>query len=542
MNSLETFLLSSPMALLTLVAAVGFLVGGIRFPGGFRLGTAAVMFAGMGFGVWNPKFALPTELQLLGLMTFVFCLGLEAGPSFVRSLKRDGIRISVCAVGAIGLVALVLWGCIRWLPGAETWPGVFCGALHNTPALGAATEATIARGGSAAEAARVGLGYGIVYPFALVTLLLLCQWRMRGSPVFSADQGRSSAETPPPVTIEIAREHSPGVPWSAGEIMAQTGLVLSTISYPSGQRSVVSQTTPLVLGAKVIAVGTPEQQEKGAALLGTLAQQPLHSLAIGFQMRRYVVSNRAIAGIVLRDLQERLGKEGAVLTRIRRGDVELPVQADLHVELGDRVRIVSQPETESRVRALLGDSLHELTEGGYLSLALGIFLGLVAGSVGIPAPGLSTPLKLGAAGGPLILGLLLGWLRRTGPFVWGLPLDTSLTLRSAGLILFFATVGTRAGAGLAEVINLQGLLLVATGCALVVLTHMVFWNLLRWTGIRDAATLLGYACGLQTQPAAFTFVGQRQPPASFAIAYASIYPLATLIKILFAQALAIAVL
>jgi putative transport protein len=209
----------------------------------------------------------------------------------------------------------------------------------------------------------------------------------------------------------------------------------------------------------------------------------------------------------------------------------------MQVQLGDRLRVVCYPETEPRIQKLLGNSLHVIAESGYLSFTLGLFLGLLAGHIPIPVPGLARPIELGIAGGPLIVALILGRLGRTGPIVWSLPLSNNLTLRSFGLILFFAAVGSRAGGGFASVLNAQGSILIALAVLLVTVTQLLLWQALGWAGIKDPAQRLGYACGMQTQPAAFTFVTQRTQVPAFSVAYATAYPLATLVKIILAQAL-----
>jgi putative transport protein len=338
----------------------------------------------------------------------------------------------------------------------------------------------------------------------------------------------------------ITKSPEDGSVWNAGEVMKKTGLVLSTVFFADGSKAVVTHATSLLHGARVVAVGSAEQVARGAELLGGFAPEPLRSQTEGFQLRRYMLSNPELGGKNIAEIQRLLEPLGAVLTRLRRGDIDLPIDPQLQVQPGDRVRIVSYPESEPKVGKLVGDSLHVLAESGYLSFALGLFLGILLGQVPIPIPGLERPVTLGVAGGPLVAALILGRLGRTGPIVWSLPLSNNLTLRSFGLILFFAAVGTKAGSGLLAVANLQGAFLVALSCAVLLVTQLLLWSALGWIGVRDPAAKLGYSCGLQTQPAAFTFVTQRLQSPAFSVAYASAYPLATLVKIILAQALVLA--
>lgn len=522
---------------LFIVVAIGYLLGELRFPGNFRLGLAAVLFAGLGFGALDPKFVLPGEIQTIGLVLFVYCVGLEAGPGFLQSMRRDGLRLNLSAGLAILAAAGATWLAIKVSGRSpETLVGLFCGALTNTPALGAASEWITRNTGSSAAVNAAVVGYGVVYPFAVLGVLLLFQLRL----VWARPDELVPPTTttlPRPQSIEVETTNN-GLPWIAEEVERRTGLVLTRHRFGGGKIALVTGNTPLPPGTQVIAVGAQQHLQQGVALLGKLSSESLENDLRGFEAERYFVSRPEIVGRPIGSLE--LEKLGAVLSRLRRGDVDLPVTDATVLQLGDRVRVISYKENTPAIRKFFGNSLNAISETGYFSFGLGIALGLLLGEVPIPVPGLESPLRLGHAGGPLLMALVLGYLGRTGPFIWNPPLPVSLTLRQIGILFFLACAGVKAGAVLPATLREQGGFLIAVGLGVTVLTHTVFWLLMAWPKKGRLDSLLGASSGLQTQPAALQFVAQKLVGGGANIAYASVYPLAIVLKVLLAQLLLMA--
>lgn len=540
MDAAAHFLTATPLALLTLIIASGHAIGEIRLPGNFRFGVAAILFVGLGFGFWLPQsgHAIPELIQTLGLTIFVYCVGLEAGPGFFRSLGKTGLRVNLIVAGCIVTIALLIAGCIR-IPfaGRERLVGLLCGLMNNTPALAAATDTVRRTTGDASLVDQVVVGYGIAYPFSLVTLLLLYHFLCRKAfgPAASAPPQHipvNAADTLKVLKLPPGRDH-----WLPAEITASTGLLLSRVFHTEQEAAVIQPDTRIHLNARLVVIGTPAQLQAGAALLGRFSDGTFETRHKGFSVHRYVVSNPDLSDHSVGEVADHLATLNAVLTRLRRGDVELSVNRDIRLLPGDRVRVVAQAGHEDAIQSYLGDSLHALSSQGSLTFVLGIFLGLLLGSIPIPIPGLSTPLKLGAAGGPLIIALVLGCLGRTRRLVWHLPLSNNLVLRNLGLALFFAVVGCRAGGGLSAVFNREGLLLVLLACVLVLLFHGLLWGLLRLSGERDLASFLGFSAGMQTQPASLAFASSRIPGDTVPISYAMVFPLALVLKIILAQVL-----
>ncbi|HEX7859440.1 MAG TPA: TrkA C-terminal domain-containing protein [Verrucomicrobiae bacterium] len=518
---------------LFIVVGVGYLLGEVKFPGNFRFGLAAVLFAGLGFGALDPKFLLPNEVQTIGLVLFVYCVGLEAAPGFLQSLRKDGLRLNLALAVCLCVAALAVYLIMRFGGvSRETLVGLFCGALTNTPALGAASETIFRMTGNAASVNQAVVGYGVVYPFAVLATLLLFQLRtMRAAP---AELEPPPNTLPRAQTVEVQKLND-SREWTAGDIEAAAGVVITRIRQLDGRVTLAKTDTTLERGTHVVIVGSPKSLDRAVELLGAPSRESLEANLAGFETHRYFVSNPKIAGRPLKDLE--LEKLGAVVSRIRRADVDLPVSDETVLHLGDRVRVISDKTNAEAVRKFFGNSLSALSETGYVSFALGIALGLLIGEIPIPVPGLEGPVRLGHAGGPLLMALILGYLGRTGPFIWNPPVTVSLTLKHIGILFFLACAGVKAGAVLPATFREQGGFLICVGVALTILTHLLFWAILRWPTKYPLGKDLGASAGLQTQPAALTFAAQKLSAAEVNLAYATVYPAAVVLKVLLVQLL-----
>lgn len=535
MNWLQEMLLGQPLLALFLIIALGYLIGEIRFPGNFRLGVAAVLFVGLFFGACNPQLKLPEIVAALGLVLFIYCMGLEAGPGFFRSLRKEGLRVNLALL--FSLLAAAATTAILWkISGKplELMVGVFTGALTNTAALGSAIEMVQGQGGSSTQVNHLVLGYGVVYPVALFTALLLLQIRAGRT---SADIQESTAlpSLCPPRTLCVTQLDADGRPYTVRSAHAATGLVFSRYRRPDGTTDLAQPDCELKPGTLVIAVGHETEWKLGLSKLGQLAEEPLENNLEGFRVHRYFVSKKDLAGRRVGDLD--LEKLGATLSRVRRGDVDLPVTPETVLQFGDRVRVVSYRETEPAVRQYFGNSLQMLTDNSYISFGLGICLGLILGAIPWPVPGLSEPLRLGSAGGALVVALVLGYRGRSGPFIWNLPYTVNLTLRQLGLLFFLAAVGLRAGGSMPEALQGEALFLVISGLAIMAVAYGTLWLFLYLLGESSRPKVLGFSCGMQTQPAALAFAASRVPVMPLNIAYALVYPLALILKVILVQVL-----
>jgi putative transport protein len=330
-------------------------------------------------------------------------------------------------------------------------------------------------------------------------------------------------------TIEV--EHAA----RAGDVMERHRVVLTRVRLADDTVHLITPATDLPAGSLVVAVGERGRLQAATAALGRESSTLLHEDRSGYEIKRFLVSNHAVVG---RPLNE-LGVEaaGGVVSRVRRGDIELPVDGHTVLQLGDRVRVVSTRARQAELAKFFGDSLTVASEMGYLSFALGIVAGLAIGQIPIPLPGLESPLRLGAAGGALIAALVLGRLGRTGPFIWQLTYGANLTLRQFGILMFLACVGVKAGGGLVALLEADGLKLLAISVGVVAGAHLLLIASLWLAGRRATPAVLGVMCGFQTQPAALSMAAARTDVGGLNTAYATVYPLALVAKIVLAQLL-----
>jgi putative transport protein len=531
----------SPLLLLFLVGALGSLLGQLRVRG-FGLGVAAVLFVGLAAGSLHPDLKLPEIIYVFGLLLFVYTVGLSSGPGFFASFRRRGLRDNGLVLGVLIAAATIVFVLARifHLSGARA-AGLFAGSLTNTPALAGVLESIKGHSANATEAqlAEPVVAYSLTYPVGVVGVLagiILFRRLFRvdyDAEPMSRSDARMLARALENATMRIRiagldRD-------SAIERARKLGRHILFGRMKRGDVvSIVDETTRFEVGDLVTVVGSAIDVRAVIELLGEPCEEHLDLDRRVLDFRRMFVSQRAITEVPLGSL--RLPQRfGALITRVRRGDAELLPESDTQLELGDRVRVVAPRERMADVAKLLGDSYKSISEIDVLTFGVGIALGLLLGSIPIPLPGGAT-FKLGFAGGPLIVGLILGRLGRTGPVVWTLPYSANLTLRQLGLVLFLAGVGTRSGWAFASTVR-EGLPLVALGalvtCAATILLLLVGHRALRI----PLSVLIGVLSGAQTQPAALAFASEQTNNDLPSVGYATVFPLATIAKIILAQVL-----
>jgi len=541
-NAMLEFLAKSPLLILFGVAGLGYLVGKLRLFG-FSFGVAAVLFVGLAVGAVDPRLELPELVPQVGLVIFVYTLGLSGGPGFFASWRRKGLGSNALALGVIaGSAALAFVFGKLWLGGGLA-AGLFAGALTNTPALAAIVEAHKAGGADAALAAEPVVAYSLSYPIGVVAVLVAI-WIARrlargGSGGASAGTiGRGDDASSEPVVNATVR--------IVGAAGAVAGGVRKTAGYTvsfgrmerDGQLSVVADETVFCAGDLVTVVGRGRDVERAQAALGVVSERPIDLDRRVLDFRRMFVSNPAVTERPLREL-DLPHRYGAVITRVRRGDVELIPDADFVLELGDRVRVVAPRTRLPELERLLGDSYRKLAEIDVITFSLGIALGLGLGAIPVPLPW-GGVFKLGIAGGPLLVGLVMGRMGRLGKLVFTLPYSANLTLRQLGIVLFLAGVGTRSGFAFVSTLRHGGgaaLALLLAGALLTTvmatLTLVLGRKLLRV----PMDTLVGMLSGIQTQPAALAFATEQTDNDLPSAGYAAVYPVATIAKIVLAQVL-----
>ncbi len=525
----------NPLLLLFLVSSLGFLLGRVKIAG-FSLGIAAVLFVGLAFGSLDAELKLPEIVQRLGLVLFVYTIGLSSGTGFFRSLGKRGLRDNALVLGAL-ILAVLVSSLLRRVFNFEPslMAGLFAGAFTNTPALAGVLEALK---GTSAESLPV-LGYSVAYPMGVIAMLLCIGLLER---FWKVDMKLESARVPgfsskglKSVSVRITNADL------TGQLVVKLGQdeqwnVLFARHRRGEVENLVSPETVLKLGDIITLIGTEKAVQNSAVRLGEIVPDALELDRSHFDYRRIFISSQAIAGRTLLELQlpQRFG---ALISRVRRGDVEFLPNKDTILELGDRVRVVSTRHQMKAISSYLGDSYQHLSEIDVLSFGLGIALGLLLGTIKIPLPN-GGHFELGIAGGTLIVGLLLGWRERFLGILWQIPYSANLTLRQIGIVLFLAGVGTRSGFSFGQtVFSSLGITLFLLGTfltAFISITLLVVTHKIMRIPFPIA---IGMLAGLQTQPAVLAFATERSGNDLPNQGYATVYPLAMIAKILLAQLL-----
>ncbi len=537
-------LIDNPLLLLFLVAAVGYPLGRIRIRGS-SLGVASVLFVGLAIGSIHPELKLPEIVYVLGLALFVYTIGLSSGPAFVASLRQEGIRNNLFVLGGIASAAL-LTVCAQRLLGlsGNVTAGLFAGSLTNTPALAGALE-TIKHVAPPALAdqllAEPVVGYSIAYPMGVMGVVLAISLAQKLWRIDYAAEGKrlkiagAATEALRSATIRVAWPGAERQTIAALSRQEKWDVIFGRIKRGEAYLLAGPQVR-LQAGDLVVAIGTASELERVAAVLGELSAEEIAHDRSEFDYRRIFVSNPRVAGRRLGEL-DLFERFGATITRIRRGDDDFLPHDDMVLELGDRVRVVTRRDRMTEVTSFFGDSYRAVSEVDILTFSLGLALGLLLGTVPIPLPG-GVTLKLGFAGGPLIVALVLGTVGRSGNMVWSLPYSANMTLRQIGLVLFLAGIGTRAGYGFASTLAKGGgIAIFAAGAVITCVTAL----LALWVGHKllkiPMSLLIGMVAGLQTQPAVLGYALEQTGNDLPNIGYASVYPVATIGKILIVQVL-----
>ncbi|MCC7054346.1 MAG: hypothetical protein IT355_13850 [Gemmatimonadaceae bacterium] len=549
MHRIIDTLAESPLLLLFATVAVGYPIGRLRFRG-VRFGVAAILFAGLTIGALDERLRLPEVVQQLGLCLFVYSVGLASGPGFLATLRRHGIRN-----GAVVLVALFAAAGATWIAshllGLSTGMtgGLFSGSVTNTPALAAVLESLRGQGmTSALEQAGPVVAHSVAYPLGVLIPMIAIGvvprlWRgekpsdIRTSQSWPASsRGRAGSGSLIVGTIEVTRADAVGVPLEQLRHDAAARVQHGRVKRVDGTVELATSTTVLALGDLVTAVGESKEVSKLVERLGTRSVEAINLDRRELDVRRIFVSNTRVVGHSLREL-DLMQQYGATITAIRRGDADWIPDGDTVLQLGDRVRVLTRRENLQAVSAFLGDSYRAVSEFDVLTFAFGIVLGVAAGMVPIPLPGGIT-VRLGLAGGPLVVAMVLGARGRTGPFVWGIPYGVSLTMRQLGLLLFFAGIGTRSGfASLQALHDPATLGLLGGGLFVTSVTSLSIMLSGRYLFGIPEGILTGVIAGIHTQPAALSAALEQRLDETPNVGYAAVFPLATVVKLILAQVL-----
>lgn len=552
MNWLTDLHVTQPVAhaigVLSLVCVFGMALGSIRFRG-IGLGTSGVLFAGIIVGHFGEAVDHATLdfVKEFGLILFVFTLGLQLGPGFFAALRQQGVKLNLlaAAVVVLGASAAPLAG---WIGGFDPAAvlGIFSGASTNTPSLGAGTQTLQAMDGvSPDRLALPALAYAVTYPAAIagiIATLLILKQILRIDPAReAADFAARNQRHIDPLecrTLAVTNPNLDGVPVGSIPGRVEAGITISRIRH-DGETRVASDDRRVYLEDRIAVVGTPEAIGRFSKVVGRLTDENIVLGDDSIRFRRVVVTDRDVLGKTVGQLS--LGSRfGVAVTRVTRADLEMSAVPGLRLQFGDQVQIVGRDEDLTRAADALGNSLKEMNETHFIPFFIGLSLGIALGTLPIAFPGIPHPVKLGLAGGPLLVALILGRIGRIGRQVWHMPVNTNLAFREFGIALFFAAVGLSAGAKFfATVFSSTGLQWLAAGVCVTMIPLLIIGVFARLVLKMNFLDLSGLLAGSMTDPPALAFASNISKSDAPTVAYATVYPLTTLLRILAAQLLAI---
>jgi len=529
-------LIDNPVLLLFIVIGVGGALGSVRVKG-VALGPAAALFVGLAVSAYDERLAnTPAIVSQIGLALFIYTVGLASGPSFLAELRRGGAKVLVGVTVLLALFTGALAG-VGQLFGFDAGEraGLFAGSLTNTPALSAALQ-TLGDQVTAGAVTDPVVGYSLAYPFGVLTMLVAAQWslrRRRAPALATRSSSVPAARNTTSATVRVERADLPPL----GDLRHWQGSHFAFSRYEhEGQVVLATTDVRLVPGDLCVVIGAPDEVERFIAWAGERSIRHLVLDRTTFDFRRISLSNRALAGVHLRELDLE-GRFGATVTRVRRGDSDVVVDRDFVLRLGDRLRVVGPSSRLPEVAVLLGDSDRGLGEVDAMGFAIGMSIGLLIGLISIPLPG-GGSVQLGVGGGPLIAGLVLGTFSRTGRITWQVPHAANLTLRQLGILIFLASVGIRSGTTFADAAGTAAGARLALA-ALIVTVILALASVLLMQVLRsEPESAAGQIAGIETQPAVHAYAAESTDGDERVDAgYALVLPLAMILKLILVQML-----
>lgn len=536
------------VALYAFVIAGGVLLGKIKFFG-ISLGVTFVLFVGILAGHFgftgNP--AILSFVQDFGLILFVFCIGLQVGPSFFSSFKRGGITLNLLAVGIVFLniaVALILYFALQGRVDIPMMVGILCGAVTNTPGLGAANEALQQLHYQGPE---IAMGYACAYPLGVMGIILsmiiiryICRVDVqRDSDEIQKEEEANPHMKPYTISLKVQNEALSGKTLSQVQNFLARDFVCTRI-IQDGHMITPNANTVLRLGDRMFLVCAEDDSEAIMAFIGPKIEQDwdaTNQQDKPMVSRRILVTQPNINGKTLGELHFS-SMYGVNVTRVNRSGMDLFAARQLRLQVGDRVMVVGPQDAIERVANLLGNQLRRLDHPNIVTIFVGILCGILFGSLPIAIPGMPTPVKLGLAGGPLIISILIGRFGHKVKLVTYTTMSANLMLREVGLVLFLASVGVKAGENFVQmVVEGDGVLYVGLGFLITFIPLIITGIIARWHHRVNYFTLMGLIAGSNTDPPALAYANQIAGNDAPAVGYSTVYPLTMFLRILTAQLL-----
>lgn len=540
------------VSILALVAVVGLFIGNVKFCG-VGLGIGGVLFGGIivGHFVSQAGMTLSSDMlhviQEFGLILFVYTIGIQVGPGFFASLRVSGLRLNLFAVLIViigGLVTAILHKLFD-IP-LPVVLGIFSGAVTNTPALGAGQQILRDLGTPMAMVDQMGMSYAMAYPFGICGILFT-MWMLRvifRVNVETEAQQHESTRTNGgalirTINIRVENPNLHNLAIKDVPILNGDKVICSRLKREETLK-VPSPETVIQLGDLLHLVGQPADLHNAQLVIGQEVDTSLSTKGTDLRVARVVVTNENVLGKRIRDLHFK-ERYDVVISRLNRAGVELVASSDISLQFGDILNLVGRPSAIDAVANVLGNAQQKLQQVQMLPVFIGIGLGVLLGSIPVFVPGFPAALKLGLAGGPLIMALILGRIGSIGKLYWFMPPSANLALRELGIVLFLSVVGLKSGGDFIHtLVDGEGLSWIGYGALITAVPLITVGILARMLAKMNYLTMCGMLAGSMTDPPALAFANNLHPTSgAAALSYATVYPLVMFLRIITPQLLAV---
>ncbi|ENZ0434408.1 putative transporter [Enterobacter hormaechei] len=540
------------VSVLALVAVVGLWLGNIKIRGvGFGIG--GVLFGGIFVGHFADQLGWVLSADMLhfiqefGLILFVYTIGIQVGPGFFASLRVSGLRLNLFAFGIVvmgGLVTAILHKLFA-IP-LPVVLGIFSGAVTNTPALGAGQQILRDLGIPADVVDQMGMSYAMAYPFGICGILL-SMWLVRVLFRVNVEQEAKEHESTltnghaliKTINIRVENPNLNNMAIQDVPILNSATIICSRLKRDE-TLMVPSPDTLIQHGDLLHLVGQPADLNNARLVIGQEVDTSLSTRGTDMRVERGVVTNEKVLGKKIRDLQVK-ERYDVVISRLNRAGVELVASQDASLQFGDILNLVGRPSSIDAVADMVGNAQQKLQQVQMLPVFIGVGLGVMLGSIPLYVPGFPVALKLGLAGGPLIMALILGRIGSIGKLYWFMPPSANLALRELGIVLFLAVVGLKSGGDFVDtLVNGEGMSWVGYGIFITAIPLITVGLLARIFAKMNYLTLCGMLAGSMTDPPALAFANNLHATSgAAALSYATVYPLVMFLRIITPQLLAV---
>ena len=544
--------LASAVMLYSFIIFAGIYLGKIKICS-VSLGVTFVLFVGilLGHFGYTVHHDVLHFLRDFGLILFIFSIGMQVGPGFFSSFKEGGVKMNMLAVTGVLLnaaIAVALYYMQGGAEGSTSLPemvGIMSGAVTNTPGLGAAQQTVLQINENASTVSQdMAMGYAAAYPLGVVGIILslilikvFFKIDLQKEIEEVENETKDSQLAPHVVTLKVTNELMAGLDIRKIHDIINANFVISRIERPDGTIVIPKSSDTLELNDLILLVCSVQDEETFNRFIGPQVEKKWEMVQGPVVSRKIVVTKTDYNGVKLGSLRLRMGYKLNV-TRVTRAGVDLLATANLRLQMGDRLTVVGKPEDIQRLGDRLGNSMKRLNEPNLFTMFVGIFIGIVVGSIPFFLPGMSVPMKLGLAGGPLVVAILISAFGTKIHLVTYTNSSANLLLREIGICLFLASVGIAAGKDFAAtVFNMRGAMWVGYGLVITLIPLLVVGIIARWKYQMNYLTIIGMLSGNYTDPPALAYANKVANNDAPAVAYSTVYPLTMFMRVIVAQLL-----